>query len=61
MFFSDAKLEKLSDISSDIAQIFFASVFISPFFNTSADWKVIIFGLVLSLIFWSSSLLLIKE
>ncbi len=53
MFFSDAKLEKLSDITGDVAQIFFASMFVGPFLVEAANWLIVTAGLMLSLIFWS--------
>jgi len=45
----------------DIGQVFFASVFIGPFFGSNLNWTVIIFGLILSLVFWSIDLFLIRE
>jgi hypothetical protein len=53
--------EKLSQIMRDIGQVFFASVFIGPFFGNTLNWTVIISGLILSLIFWSIDLFLIRE
>jgi hypothetical protein len=55
------KLETVSEICRDIAQVFFASVFIDPFFAEKSSWLTISFGLLLALIFWSFSLLLIKK
>lgn len=61
MILSSSRLEILSEISRDIGQVFFASVFIGPFFNELLNWPLVISGLILSLIFWSISLFLTKE
>lgn len=51
----------LAEINRDIGQIFFASMFIGPLVTGAIDWFIILSGLLLSLIFWSISLLLTKE
>lgn len=61
MRLSSARLEKLSDIVSEMGQIFFASVFIGPFFNEKTDWSIVIFGLILAASSWFVSLKLIKK
>ena len=48
----------LSAILQDIAQVFFASIVISPFvsINTEIDWVLIAFGVFGSFMFWWLSL-----
>lgn len=58
---SDSRFSKLSDISSDIGQIFFASVFIGPLFADKFNWTVVISGLILSFVFWAICLILTKS
>ncbi|OGI34319.1 MAG: hypothetical protein A2259_03325 [Candidatus Moranbacteria bacterium RIFOXYA2_FULL_43_15] len=58
---SQARIEKLSDISCEIGQIFFATVFIGPLFNDKTDWFTVVSGLVLSAIFFGGGLFLTKE
>lgn len=60
MLLSEPKLEVLSEITRDIGQVLFGSVFIAPLFSDTPNWVAIISGLILSLIFWSLSLLLSK-
>jgi uncharacterized membrane protein len=56
-----SKSARISDISKDIAQIFFASLVVSQFVSTERSWVAIAFGMILSLCFWYSSLLLTKS
>ena len=58
---SESRVAKLSEITSDLGQIFFASVFLGPFFLAKTNWVVVILGLILSLVSWFASLLLIKN
>ena len=58
---TDSRLTKLSDISSDIAQIFFASAFIGPLFSDKTNWRYVVIGLLFSTVAWIGSLLLTKE
>lgn len=60
MLLSLEKLNILSEISRDIGQILFASVFIEPITKGSTDLKILFLGLILSLSAWSLSLLLTK-
>ena len=60
MLLSESKLEIISEITRDIGQVFFASVFIAPLFSDTLNWTTVVSGLILSLIFWSLSLLLSK-
>jgi hypothetical protein len=48
----------LSEISRDIGQVFFASVFIGPLLGESLHLFLVYAGLLLSLIFWYLSMLL---
>lgn len=58
---SSVKFEALSEIARDIGQIFFASMFVGPLINKTINWLLIVSGLLLALVFWSASLLLVKE
>jgi hypothetical protein len=51
----------LSEMSSDTAQIFFASVFISPLISHVFSTYLVCAGLLLSLIFWYLSILLANK
>jgi hypothetical protein len=55
-----ARFEVLSEISRDIAAIFFASVFIGPLLSGEWSWYTIIIGLILSFTTWWLSLVLTK-
>jgi hypothetical protein len=48
-------LRVLSGIYKDIAQIFFASVVVTPLFSRSIEnnWSLIVIGLGIALVFWS--------
>ncbi|MEK9185589.1 MAG: hypothetical protein AAB863_02325, partial [Patescibacteria group bacterium] len=48
----------LSTICLDMAQIFFASLFVNPILATKIDKPLIVSGFVLALIFWSFGLIL---
>ena len=43
----------LGEISKDLGQIFFASVFITSLMGDSVNYYVVILGLLLSIISWS--------
>lgn len=58
--FVSSRFDILSEITRDIAQVFFASLFIGPIISGYVNWLLLIFGLLLSLIFWSFSFLLSK-
>ncbi|MFY9484630.1 MAG: hypothetical protein WAP74_03345 [Patescibacteria group bacterium] len=55
------KAKVLSDISRDIAQVLFASVFIAPLLGGTDKPFTIAVGLVFSIIAWYMSMILIKE
>ena len=57
----NSRFGKLSDISSDIGLVFFASMFIGPMLSNEFNWAVMVFGLILSISAWFVSLLLVKE
>ena len=58
---SESRVTRLADISSDMGQIFFASVFLGPLFSEKVNWLVVVSGLAFSAVAWLSSLLLTKE
>ena len=55
------KTNILSEISRDIGQVFFASLFVNSFLQNEINWYSIIFGFILSLGFWYVSLLIIQK
>lgn len=58
---TDSRIQKLSDFCSDIAQIFFASVFLGPIFSEKTNYLVVFTGLIFSIFAWTAALLLTKE
>ena len=44
----------LGEISKDLGQIFFASVFLTSLMSGTVNYLVIVTGLVLSIVFWSA-------
>jgi hypothetical protein len=48
----------LSEISRDIGQIFFASIFLTPLLGGTVNLSLMYAGLLLSLLFWYLSILL---
>lgn len=58
---SQPQLEKLSDISISMGQVFFASVFIDPLMNGSSGITGIIGGLIMAFLSWLFSVLIIKN
>ncbi len=59
--FTRVQIAAISDISRDIAQIFFASVLIDPLITRSTKWYLILIGIFLALTFWFVSLIIIKK
>ena len=47
----------LGEISKDLGQIFFASVFLTSFMNAKVNYIGIVLGFILSLSFWSMYLI----
>jgi hypothetical protein len=47
-------LKVLSEVSRDIAQVFFASAVVTPLFSGSIEnnWVLIVFGFGIALAFW---------
>ncbi|KKQ34824.1 MAG: hypothetical protein US50_C0035G0004 [Candidatus Nomurabacteria bacterium GW2011_GWB1_37_5] len=58
---SQPKLKVISSISQDIAQVFFASVFIGPLINSESSLLTLILGFILSVAFWILSIGIIME
>jgi len=56
---SEEKIKVGSEIFRDMAQIFFASMFVSVLINSS-DLTLAISGLLFSIAFWILSLIIIK-
>ncbi len=54
------KVETLSTISRDVAQVLFAGLFIEPIVSGKVNALLMIFGFTLSLTAWVISLLLAK-
>jgi hypothetical protein len=48
----NTKFKALSDIYRDIAQVFFASMFVGPLATGAVRWQLLISGLILSTVFW---------
>ncbi|OGI77843.1 hypothetical protein A3D42_01360 [Candidatus Nomurabacteria bacterium RIFCSPHIGHO2_02_FULL_41_18] len=58
---SESRVDKLATISSDIGQVFFASILVGPVINGVIDLKLVGVGLILSLSAWLFSLLLTRD
>jgi len=54
------KPQTLSEISRDMAQVFFAGMFVGAIVS-NLDSEIMVVGLILSLVFWISCILLAKE
>ena len=59
MQLTSQRLNVLSEISKDIAQVFFASILIDPLVAHTANWPLVITGLILATACWLLSLYLI--
>ncbi len=46
------KLEFISDVSKDIAQIFFAGFVVESFTHDLISWKLVFYGLLLAPAWW---------
>lgn len=59
----DPQFIALSDISRDIGQVTFASMVVSPFLAgiDKINWLVILSGLMAALVFWFTSVFIIKR
>ena len=56
--FTSTRINILSEISRDVAQVLFAGLFIEPIAKGSINLTATIFGLILSLVAWAASILL---
>lgn len=56
----ETRLNRIAEIFADIAQVIFASVVI-PFAIDKSNQTMLIWGLVLSLLFWFLSILFTKQ
>ena len=56
-----AKPEALAEVSRDIGQVFFASLIAGPLVTGALDTNLTVFGLILSSIFWLTSIFLSKQ
>jgi len=52
--------ESFADILKDIAQIFFASLFIGSLMGESVNSATVLLGLLLSLMFWAMNIVILK-
>jgi hypothetical protein len=55
------KSQALAEICRNIAEVFFASVFISSIFGSNISTQAGFWGIFLAFIFWAGSLYLEKE
>lgn len=55
------KLGYISDVSKDIAQIFFGILAVESFTKATIDWRSVFLGILLSLIFWSFGIISYKN
>jgi len=55
------KSKVYSEISRDIGQVFFASLFIGPLVSGSIDFTFAFYGSLLSIFSWFLSILFIRE
>ena len=51
----------MSEISKDVAQIFFGAMFVGPIIGENINWFMTSSGLLLSLVFWSTSVVISKK
>ncbi|MSR71246.1 MAG: hypothetical protein EXS50_01040 [Candidatus Taylorbacteria bacterium] len=57
----ELRLEVLTGIFMDIAQVFFASLFVGPMLDRESSWVLVVSGFILSILFWFMSLIKIKK
>ncbi len=50
----------VSEISRDISQVFFASIFVDPIMRGGIDARLVIAGLILAMMGWCVSIVIIK-
>lgn len=55
------RYQVISEVSRDIGQVFFASLFIGPLITGKINWLLVIMGFFLSIMFWLFGVLLIKD
>jgi hypothetical protein len=55
------RVDDLSEISRNIAEVFFASFVAGPLLNNQIRWPTVIVGLILSLGFWIISLIPVNK
>ncbi len=58
MKLSSIKLDKLSDVSTAIGQVFFASALVEPIISKQANMVVLVFGIILLITCFGFSVLL---
>jgi hypothetical protein len=58
--YSKLRSERISEISKDIAQVFFAVLAIESFTKEIINWNLVIWGLLLSIIWWIISIISFK-
>ena len=61
MFNSFLNAKALGEISKDLGQIFFASVFLAGLLGGKINYFSVITGLVLSIVFWSAYIITRKH
>ncbi|MEI7513022.1 MAG: hypothetical protein WCJ74_00170 [bacterium] len=58
---SFAKVDAISEITRDIGQVFFASMFVAPIMQAEINWAITLSGFILSIIFWVFSILISEK
>jgi hypothetical protein len=53
---SFVKADAISEITRDIGQVFFASMFVAPIMQAEINWSITLSGFILLIIFWILSL-----
>ena len=60
MTLTKSRLQVISEIARDLAQVFFASVFLEPLITGNANIYSFVLGLILALASWYLSIVLVK-